>query len=961
MALPLNHQMRVDLAYSGVWNDITTDVYNRDDVGSITIKRGASSEDEDYQFGHADLSLKNTTGKYSPRNAMSPLYGLIGRANQLRIGLGRPAIGLGRAQAGTSGTSFALASITAEASGMEFVAYAGTAGNFTLPAGFTAAGTEDDSGSWTFSAGYQNSVAAGATGIRTATLSGGTQGASGIHIHIPGATFVSGLDTYNTLGADVTFNNTLVGGRTLLATCSWDSDTDDRMQPPRIAANDIGLGWYLIADSGVTSFTFLGFEIPSTRTQVWAWNVPDELSGVVSINFLGKRDGTGTAWMNITQVSGANIYIPRFVGEVSEWPVEWDKSGADVATPITASGIGRRLSTTNYPQNSSIKDALLTYAVPLNGLKSSAGQMLGYWPLEDGSGSTTFASALDGGTPMTFTGVPSLGSSASLSDNPATEPLPTFTAAGASAPIASTAQGTNPSILTVGCLVRIGAAGTAVGANIFSVSLSGTLTRVTCEWRSNTLLRFKLSGTDVDLSVSAGVNGRWFLVGAYVLPNGTGTDYTVFAAPCSPGITNVQAFDTATGTVATTAIGRATSMSVGLETNTGLATHTNAPVFGHVWVATRAPIRFDGGTGDQLAPNSGQAWVAWVGQKASDRMHLVASSHGAKIQVQHNDTEQKMGVLMVDTPTQQLSDAEQVAVGGNLFDSAGYLGLRHRGRVAQENQDTRTFLDYTDEVVYDVQVTDDDLYLANDVTVVRTGGSSARAIKVTGALSIKKPPLGVGPYPKSLEKQLYLDTQTTDQAGYALARGTVDTARVPMLSYELTNPNNDNVLNEEILFLDIGSHVAVGALPVWAPAENEVFELLVQGYTESFSNHQWFITLVCTPFGAAATAWLDDAGSGSESYDVGDRIGDDANLTLNEALDTTETGVDYTAATPGANITTAAADFNFPIVIDGEEMIVTGNAAGTLTVIRSTNGVVKTHATGAAITITQIHYLPLDS
>lgn len=60
----------------GVWTDITTDV--RQSAG-VTITRGRSDEQSQAQPQRMSFTLNNRTGKFSPRNPLSPLYGSVGR------------------------------------------------------------------------------------------------------------------------------------------------------------------------------------------------------------------------------------------------------------------------------------------------------------------------------------------------------------------------------------------------------------------------------------------------------------------------------------------------------------------------------------------------------------------------------------------------------------------------------------------------------------------------------------------------------------------------------------------------------------------------------------------------------------------------------------------------------------------------------------------------------------------
>lgn len=72
----------IELLLGGAWTDITADVYLRD---LIKIGRGRPNQGGRVDPGSCTLTINNKSGKYGPRNAMSPLYGLIGRNTQVRV------------------------------------------------------------------------------------------------------------------------------------------------------------------------------------------------------------------------------------------------------------------------------------------------------------------------------------------------------------------------------------------------------------------------------------------------------------------------------------------------------------------------------------------------------------------------------------------------------------------------------------------------------------------------------------------------------------------------------------------------------------------------------------------------------------------------------------------------------------------------------------------------------------
>jgi hypothetical protein len=78
--------VQVELLLAGVWTDITSYVLVRDDSGQISVSYGITGgEGSQTERGQASLQLRNTDGRFSPRNPSGPYYGLIGRNTPLRI------------------------------------------------------------------------------------------------------------------------------------------------------------------------------------------------------------------------------------------------------------------------------------------------------------------------------------------------------------------------------------------------------------------------------------------------------------------------------------------------------------------------------------------------------------------------------------------------------------------------------------------------------------------------------------------------------------------------------------------------------------------------------------------------------------------------------------------------------------------------------------------------------------
>ncbi|MEI5098992.1 hypothetical protein RB200_10575 [Streptomyces sp. PmtG] len=74
--------MRVELLLGATWQDITGDVFT---ASPVAITRGRPDEGARTDAASCEFVLDNTTGRYSPRNPASDLYGLLGRNTPVRV------------------------------------------------------------------------------------------------------------------------------------------------------------------------------------------------------------------------------------------------------------------------------------------------------------------------------------------------------------------------------------------------------------------------------------------------------------------------------------------------------------------------------------------------------------------------------------------------------------------------------------------------------------------------------------------------------------------------------------------------------------------------------------------------------------------------------------------------------------------------------------------------------------
>lgn len=200
---------------------------------------------------------------------------------------------------------------------------------------------------------------------------------------------------------------------------------------------------------------------------------------------------------------------------------------------------------------------------------------------------------------------------------------------------------------------------------------------------------------------------------------------------------------------------------------------------------------------------------------------------------------------------ENLQDAAD-ADGGMLLETRDELGFTFVPLSALGNVEPVAQLSYAGgDLSPPFHPDEDDRYIANDVTVTRPDGATARAVRRTGRLSTQPPPDGVGPgYRSRVQRRLHNDDQPHDVAGWLLHQGTWDEARYPQVRVDLrriAELRGDTALAEALAALDPGDRVDVADLPDHLPPN--AARLLVQGYDEVISRTRHEITFNTTPAG----------------------------------------------------------------------------------------------------------------
>lgn len=342
------------------------------------------------------------------------------------------------------------------------------------------------------------------------------------------------------------------------------------------------------------------------------------------------------------------------------------------------------------------------------------------------------------------------------------------------------------------------------------------------------------------------------------------------------------------------------------------------------------------------------ASTGYLGELAGTRFLRLADEEGIPAAVIGTSTDtQPMGPQPVGTVVDLLTECARTDA-GMLLESKTAASLTLRTGRDLLNQTSTMALTYS-QLAPPLEPVVGDQGTRNDVTATRPSGASARVTLDTGPMSTLDPPNGVGRYDTTISVNPSLDSRLTQHAGWALHLGTVDVTQYQTVRIDLVAQPS---LADDVASLEIGDIVTITGIP--AADDPNTATLMVTSIAETIGTHQRMVTLSTVPGTPYTVAVLDTSG-----------YLDCDGTTTNEALDTTETGVDVLITDV---CTWTHADGNYNVLIGGELMTVTavgavGGTAGaltqTLTVARSVNGVVKTHATGAAVHVADPFILAL--
>lgn len=598
------------------------------------------------------------------------------------------------------------------------------------------------------------------------------------------------------------------------------------------------------------------------------------------------------------QLTGFGDAAPyeRAVRFVNGWPLTPMSSTDVLWTKIAASGRLRRLQTRSRP----LRSALTRTVSAMPGL-------IAHWPLEDGSLASYGAATSSTVPAMTRTGSITFASAGPAGSGP----LPDFTGGGS---LLGTVPGAPAGAVEVGFVFR---------------ALQTVDSIEPLLWRSTTgmVLSVFANAGDTQFTLIPGdggvggstvigrnlLDGQWHAVQLTAKQNGADIDTCV----------TIDGIAATTPALATSTLGAFRTIQPGAnELPLDLVQKYN---LGELYVVT--PTTLIPGSAADFA----DAVDGYAAELATDRVDRLAGELSilATVSAGTVGTVQAMGPQAAAQPLSVLQDVEKVD-GGRLHDCGPGGRLVYLANNIRYNASVGLALDYNRHLRDTFAGTFDDQGVLYASKLSRPGGSSAEYAVASSE----------GDYDEGLDVNVADDSQLLYLAEQHVAVGSYPDMRFPVVDVDLfATPD----LAQQVVATTIGTRMSISNLPVpkYPPG---VLDQFIEGFTETIDIDTWTISYNCTPGGLYRAAVVEGA-TNPWIVDAGDSA-------LNAGIGKTDLSMSV-KTTAGALWSTSAGDYPRDVVVDGEQIRITAMAGAaspqTATIVRSINGIAKTHLANAVV------------
>ena len=890
--------------YTGQWTDITDFVYQRDPV---KIQLGRQDESSQISPASCSMTLNNRDGRFTTRNPVGAYYGTIGQNTPFRLSVPAYLAGQGTALLFADDSQSYVSCPDSDALQLT--------GDFDVRIDMwlddyqpcTLAGKwggDTDLQAWCLVLNGDGTVSLYWCSDGTVSFAQSTAPLPYLGRVMVRAFFAGGESDLVT----VRFYTapTMSGSQTQLGDPTWGVAATGFAQAA--ATQPVQAGY---VDG------FLGQGLPTGNSgclgrvyELQLYNatpdlVADPVFSAQSAGATSFTDGESNTW-TLEGTSALDDRCYRFHGEMSAWPKAADPSSRDAYSQATASGVLRRLNQGTTPVLSVMRRGIVSYIVPTWGVAA-------YWPCEDAQGSTQIASGLPGGTPMSFSGVPS------FQGQPGSPSADSIFACSAQLVQPASSSWTGPvhgssSLWGTFLLLAIPSGGlsgdvAALAVVSYSDGNSLTLGYTTADGGTLTLTMTNFGSVDG----TTGVNGMGLL--AEILTGSGDSTLNTLALGAAAG----QSFEQ----------GEAPSGSVTSVVINPAGVNLEGTEIGHVWVSADPPAI------DSLADYLN----AFSGETAAYRVARLCSENGLNSRIYGAPgISVPMGAQSIDTLANLFQYCEATDM-GMLYEPRETAGMGYRTSASMCNQSPAVTADYSmQQVSQGFADTADDLLTLNDVIASNVDGSSAEQTLTAGRMSVLAPPDGIGPVSNTVDVYPQSDAQLPDLAGWTLHVRSVDEDRYPDIPFQMARSETP----QGVPLLRIGDYAQITNTPYWVPPPP--VKQLCAGFSETLGpGIIWPIDVNGVPESPYEVMTYD----GSWHYDT-------AGSELASGVSSTATTLSV-ETTAGELWTTSAGDFPFNIMIAGEVIEVTditgSSSPQSFTVVRSVNGVVKSQAEGAAVAL----------
>lgn len=863
-----------------VWTDQSVDVNHPENQGTaVTITGGRADEVSEVSAASCQLQVDNAGGHYCTRNPLGRWYGLLALNCPARWGTisGAEAWavnttnGWGTPDVGTSWTLGGTASMWSSTSGV------GQLSESTVNAFRTAilAGADTHNGDATFVAAVPavatgGSLVVGLVVRRTVGVNQvwfcidfGVSGVLGVRIKrdVNGVTTDLGSGTAGTYTAN----------QRIKARCVWDGQ-DLRMR--------------IWPESGGEPTTWTAV---ATDTQC--------LGTAVGLQFWRVASNTNTSPL-VYSVDALEIEAVEITGTIPAFPVRWDPTASQSWAPLEIAGITRRLSQGSKPLRS-----------PMYRLITGYSNLVGYWPMEDGTDADQLANTVPGGVAGTLTNM-QLGAVGPAGSAGAA----TFTNADNTSKVSGAFKGASST------------AGWQVSWSTQLPALPASTTQM-ISWSTSNGYRWTINPGVSIYNVTVIDPSDTIVVNQNVTNTGIGdpNQWVTFRmlATVSAGVVTWAFAWFVQGAPTVWGIGNTFSGAVGALrswTANGNANMQNAQMC-HVFGLTTA--------NDDLQSYAAlRSFDGYVYELAADRVTRLCGEEGVPVAVEPGASE-PLGIQPLGNLLALLQDAETADL-GVLYESGAVLGYRPRG--ARYNRPVAMSLAFTGDIGDAPEPTDDDQRVSNEWTVGRNGGSEA-TFSDPGHIALN------GYYPDSETVNVAFDSRLVQVAAWRVHLGTWGEMRWPQIVIDLTDQSD---LLTAWRGRPFGPRIVISGVPAQGPVGADV-DLIVEGWQQDITSHSWRLTLNCSP----AKPW-DVAVWGATPYDSN-------TTTLAGTQTTSSTSWGITTALDKEVWSTTAVPYSW--MVGGERVTVTAmtSASGsgpytqTATVTRAVNSITKAHSAGEEI------------